>query len=62
MGWKGDHRQFCGERLRRAVSGPILAEERGRAQAVLQPVFESVVEGLVTADLKAAEHLLAILQ
>jgi hypothetical protein len=45
-----------------AVSGPILAEERGRAQAVLQPVFESVVEGLDTADLKAAEHLLAILQ
>jgi predicted ATPase/DNA-binding winged helix-turn-helix (wHTH) protein len=36
--------------------------QRGRAQAVLQPIFETFVEGLDTADLKAAAHLLAMLQ
>jgi len=35
--------------------------QRGRAQAVLQPIFGKFVEGLDTADLKAAEHLLATL-
>jgi hypothetical protein len=29
---------------------------------VLQPMFEEFVEGLDTADLKAAEHLLATLR
>jgi hypothetical protein len=35
--------------------------QRERAQAVLQPIFESFVEGSDTADLKAAERLLATL-
>jgi Anaphase-promoting complex subunit 5 len=33
--------------------------QRDRAQAVLQPIFETFVEGLDTADLQAAKHLLA---
>jgi predicted ATPase/DNA-binding winged helix-turn-helix (wHTH) protein len=35
--------------------------QQERARAVLQPIFESFVEGLDTADLKAAERLLAAL-
>jgi predicted ATPase len=37
-------------------------ERRARARAVLQPIFEKFVEGLDTADLRAAERLLARLQ
>lgn len=33
--------------------------QRDRARAILQPIFETFVEGLDTADLQAAEHLLA---
>jgi hypothetical protein len=33
----------------------------GRSRAVLQPIFKEFVEGLDTADLKAAGHLLATL-
>jgi predicted ATPase/DNA-binding winged helix-turn-helix (wHTH) protein len=36
--------------------------QRGRAQAVLQPVFEQFTEGFDTADVKAAGQLLATLQ
>ncbi len=36
--------------------------QRERAQTVLQPIFEEFVEGLNTADLKAAKHLLATLR
>jgi len=36
--------------------------QRERARTVLQPIFEAFVEGLDTADLKAAEHLLASLR
>jgi len=36
--------------------------QRARARAVLQPIFEKFVEGLDTADLKAAERLLARLR
>jgi predicted ATPase/DNA-binding winged helix-turn-helix (wHTH) protein len=35
--------------------------QRDRARAILQPIFEQFVEGFDTADLKAAEHLLASL-
>jgi predicted ATPase/DNA-binding winged helix-turn-helix (wHTH) protein len=35
--------------------------QRGRAREILQPIFESLVEGFDTADLQAAEHLLATL-
>jgi predicted ATPase len=35
--------------------------QRERARAVLQPIFEAFVEGFDTADLEAAEHLLATL-
>ena len=35
--------------------------QRDRARAILQPIFEQFAEGLDTADLKAAEHLLATL-
>jgi predicted ATPase len=35
--------------------------QRDRARAILQPIFEQFVEGFDTADLKAAEHLLAML-
>jgi hypothetical protein len=35
--------------------------QRDRARANLQPIFEQFVEGFDTADLKAAEHLLATL-
>jgi len=36
--------------------------QRDRARAVLQPIFGQFVEGLDTADLQAAEHLLAALR
>jgi predicted ATPase len=36
--------------------------QRDRAQALLEPIFEAFVEGFNTADLKAAEHLLATLR
>ena len=36
--------------------------QRDRARAILQPIFEQFVEGLDTADLKAAEHLLTMLR
>jgi predicted ATPase/DNA-binding winged helix-turn-helix (wHTH) protein len=36
--------------------------QRGRAQAVLRPVFEQFTEGFDTADLKAAKQLLVTLQ
>jgi predicted ATPase/DNA-binding winged helix-turn-helix (wHTH) protein len=36
--------------------------QRGRAQAVLQPVFEQFTEGFDTTDVKAAKQLLATLQ
>jgi predicted ATPase/DNA-binding winged helix-turn-helix (wHTH) protein len=51
--------------LRTAVDLAALWAARGqgeRAHAVLQPIFEEFVEGLDTADLKAAEHLLATLR
>jgi predicted ATPase/DNA-binding winged helix-turn-helix (wHTH) protein len=40
----------------------IAQGERQRAQAVLRPIFETFVEGLDTADLKVAGHLLATLR
>ena len=36
--------------------------QRDRARAILQPIFEQFEEGLDTADVKAAEHLLATLR
>jgi predicted ATPase len=51
--------------LRTAVDLAALWAARGqreRARAVLRPIFEEFVEGLDTADLKAAEHLLATLR
>ena len=36
--------------------------QHGRAKAVLQPIFDTFVEGRDTADLKAAEYLLTTLQ
>jgi predicted ATPase len=36
--------------------------QRDRAHAVLQPIFEAFSEGFDTADLKAAERLLASLR
>ena len=36
--------------------------QRERARAVLEPIFDEFVEGLDTADLKAARHLLATLR
>ena len=51
--------------LRAAVDLAALWAAQGqheRAQALLQPIFEEFVEGLDTADLQAAEHLLATLQ
>jgi predicted ATPase/DNA-binding winged helix-turn-helix (wHTH) protein len=33
-----------------------------RARAILQPIFEQFIEGMDTADLKGAEHLLVTLQ
>jgi predicted ATPase len=40
----------------------LSAQRRGQdARALLQPVFEQFTEGLDTADLKAAERLLATL-
>jgi predicted ATPase/DNA-binding winged helix-turn-helix (wHTH) protein len=50
--------------LRTAVDLAALWAARGqrdRARAVLQPIFETFVEGLDTADLKAAQLLLATL-
>jgi predicted ATPase/DNA-binding winged helix-turn-helix (wHTH) protein len=51
--------------LRTAVDLATLWAARGqgeRGHAVLRPIFEEFVEGLDTADLKAAERLLATLQ
>jgi hypothetical protein len=51
--------------LRTAVDLAALWAAQGqqeRAQAVLEPIFEEFVEGLETADLKAAERLLATLR
>jgi predicted ATPase/DNA-binding winged helix-turn-helix (wHTH) protein len=51
--------------LRTAVDLASLRVAQGeheRAQAVLRPIFETFVEGLETADLKGAEHLLATLR
>jgi predicted ATPase/DNA-binding winged helix-turn-helix (wHTH) protein len=51
--------------LRTAVDLASLRVAQGeheRAQAVLKPIFETFVEGLETADLKGAEHLLATLR
>jgi tetratricopeptide (TPR) repeat protein len=36
--------------------------ERDRARTILQPLFQAFVEGFDTADLQAAEHLLATLR
>jgi predicted ATPase len=47
--------------LRTAVDLAALWAAQGqqhRAQALLQPIVEAFVEGLDTADLKSAEHLL----
>jgi predicted ATPase/DNA-binding winged helix-turn-helix (wHTH) protein len=54
-----------GWELRTAVdlAGLWAAEgQRERAQAVLKPIFDEFLEGSDTADLKAAEHLLATLR
>jgi hypothetical protein len=51
--------------LRTAVDLAALWAAQGQlesARALLSPIFERFVEGLDTADLKAAEHLLATLQ
>jgi hypothetical protein len=51
--------------LRTAVDLAALWAARGqreRAQVVLQPIVETFVEGLDTADLRAAERLLASLR
>jgi hypothetical protein len=51
--------------LRTAVDLASLCAAQGkreRAQAFLRPIFETFVEGLDTADLKRAGHLLATLQ
>ena len=51
--------------LRTAVDLAALWAAQGQpenARALLSPIFEQFVEGLDTADLKAAEHLLATLQ
>jgi predicted ATPase len=51
--------------LRTAVDLAALWAAQGqedRAQALLQPIFEAFVEGLDTADLKSAEHLLTTLR
>jgi hypothetical protein len=51
--------------LRTAVDLAALWAARGqgeRAYAVLRPIFEEFVEGLDTADLKAADRLLATLR
>ena len=50
--------------LRTAIDLAALLADQGRperARALLQPVFEQFVEGSDTADLKAAERLLATL-
>jgi predicted ATPase len=50
--------------LRTATDRAALLNARGqceRARELLQPVFEQFVEGAETADLKAAERLLATL-
>ena len=47
------------------ITANLPRAENGRreiARAVLRPVFTQFVEGLDTADLKAAEHLLATLR
>jgi predicted ATPase len=50
--------------LRTAVDLAALWAQRGhpaRARAVLEPIFEGFVEGLDTADLRAAKQMLAAL-
>jgi hypothetical protein len=57
-------RGHAGYELRTAVDLATLLSAQGlreRARALLQPVAEQFVEGSDTADLKAAERLLAIL-
>ena len=51
----------CARRSIWQLCGP-LRDSRHRAQALLQPIVEAFVEGLDTADLKAAEHLLTTLR
>ena len=51
--------------LRTAVDLAALWAAQGQpesARALLSPIFEQFVEGLDTADLMAAKHLLATLQ
>jgi len=63
LGW-GRRQGARSWELRTAVDLAALWAARGqrdRAQAVLQPIFETFVEGLDTPDLKAAQHLLAML-
>jgi predicted ATPase/DNA-binding winged helix-turn-helix (wHTH) protein len=51
--------------LRSAVDLAALWAAQGqpeRARAILEPIFEEFVEGLDTADLKSAKHLLATLR
>jgi hypothetical protein len=51
--------------LRTAVDLATLRAAQGQpasALTILQPIFDEFLEGLDTADLKAAEHLLAILR
>src|SRR4029079_10112574 len=48
--------------LRTAIDHAAYLANQGRSaegQALLQPVFEQFAEGFDTADVKAAEHLLA---
>ena len=47
---------FDHERVQRPIG------QQDRAQALLQPIVEAFVEGLDTADLKSAEHLLTTLR
>jgi tetratricopeptide (TPR) repeat protein len=64
LGWSRRQGALSWE-LRTAADLAALWAEQGQpetARAVLQPVFTKFVEGLDTADLKAAEHLLATLR
>ncbi len=55
-------RAIVGIAHRSRSGGPLARQSRpDAARALLQPVFERFVEGLDTADLKAAERLLATL-
>jgi predicted ATPase len=58
------HQGARGWELRAALDlAALLAarDERGRARALLQPLFEQFVEGLGTTDLRSAAHMLATL-